>query len=391
MKGAPATTDSDAAAVIGRRRALLRWYDTARRDLPWRRRPSLYGTWIAEIMLQQTTVAAVHDRWEAFLGRFPDVWSLASASQDDVLAAWSGLGYYRRARLLHAAAREVMASGGELPTSQEGWRRLPGVGEYAAAAIASIGLGAPTAAVDANVRRVVTRWRCADAAAVAALRPRHLRELAGEHVLADRPGDWNQALMDLGAGICRAEGPRCDACPVRRWCAAGRAGTAAAVQPPGKRPAMRDVTVGALVLRRGDEVLLLPPARAIVTPARGLGAALRGEMGGLLSGTLCLPLTRWYAGSVPAPTPLLAGFRRWLRTLGVELGATIVPGPRVRHTITSHRLHVQVVRGEIAGPCGRLLAAGEWREVGAAWPRSTLVERCLGAAPGGAPRGHGTG
>lgn len=391
MSRDPATTDSGAAAVAGRRRAVLRWYDAAGRDLPWRRRPSLYGTWIAEIMLQQTTVAAVHGRWEAFLSRFPDVQSLASAPQADVLAAWSGLGYYRRARLLHAAAREVVAGGGDLPTSREGWRRLPGVGEYAAAAIASIGLGACEAAIDANVRRVLTRWRSVDAGAAEALRPRDLREFAAAHVPADRPGDWNQALMDLGAGICSAGDPKCDVCPVRRWCAAGRAGTAATVPPPATRPTMRDVTVGALVLCRGDEVLVLPPARAIVTAATGLGAALRSEMGGLLSGTLCLPLTRWYAGSAAAPPPLLAAFRRWLRNLGVETGTTIAPGRRVRHTITNHRLHVQVVGGEIAGSCGRLAEVGEWREVGGAWPRSTLVERCLGAAPRRVPGGRGTG
>ena len=145
-----------------RQRRLLVWYDAVARDLPWRRETTLYGTWIAEIMLQQTTVRAVAPRWSTFLERFPDVSTLAAAAESEVLAAWSGLGYYRRARLLHRAARELRdRHGGRLPTSHDQWRALPGVGEYTAGAIGSIGLGLPVAAIDANVRRVLTRWHCA--------------------------------------------------------------------------------------------------------------------------------------------------------------------------------------------------------------------------------------
>ncbi len=148
------------------RRSVLAWYDARRRDLPWRRDPTLYGIWISEMMLQQTTVAAVVPYWQRFVARFPDVAVLAAATEPEVLEHWSGLGYYRRAQHLHAAARAVVANhGGRLPLSVEGWRALPGVGPYAAGAIASIGLGLPVPAVDANVRRVITRWVAADAVA----------------------------------------------------------------------------------------------------------------------------------------------------------------------------------------------------------------------------------
>jgi len=362
--------------VIPRRRALLAWYDEFGRDLPWRRRPSLYGTWISEIMLQQTTVAAVLPRWEEFLRRFPDVAALAAAEESEVLALWSGLGYYRRARSLHQAARTVQASGGDLPSDRVGWRALPGVGEYAAGAVASIGLGLAEVAIDANVRRVLTRWSCADAQIAKALRPANLKTLAAAHLDPDRPGDWNQALMDLGAGPCRAEAPRCQQCPVSAWCAAGRAGQAAQVPPPSPKRALVPVSLGMLVVRLGGAVLVLPPASATVGRIPGQGDPWRSELGSLLAGTRCLPTTPWYRGDLSATHLYTAAWADWLPgTVCRHVG-------RFRHTITNHRLLVHVVLAESlpAGVADTVEAS--WQDLDGSWPCSTLVARALSLAGG---------
>jgi len=190
--------------------ALLRWYRTARRDLPWRATRDPYAIWISEVMLQQTRVGAVIPYYERFLARFPDWESLARAPLDAVLAAWSGLGYYRRARMLHEAARQVAREG--VPRTVEGWRALPGVGAYTAAAVASIAFGVPAAVVDGNVERVVCRRL---AAARGAVDP---GEVAGRWLVREHPGDFNQAVMELGATVCLPASPRCGDCPIRRGC-----------------------------------------------------------------------------------------------------------------------------------------------------------------------------
>ena len=164
------SSELDSTFVTAMRRDLLAWYDAEARRLPWRERPSLYGTWISEIMLQQTTVATVIPYWERFMARLPDVGALAAADESEVLTLWSGLGYYRRARSLHQAARQIAADhAGRLPTDAVGWRALPGVGDYTAGAVASIGAGERVPAVDANARRVLTRWLCDSEAAAAEL------------------------------------------------------------------------------------------------------------------------------------------------------------------------------------------------------------------------------
>jgi A/G-specific adenine glycosylase len=381
------------AAIQARRRHLLAWYDRHGRDLPWRRHPSLYGTWIAETMLQQTTVAAVAGRWADFLRRFPDVCALAAAPQSEVLAAWSGLGYYRRARSLHEAARRLVADGtGALPRDPRQWRRLPGVGEYTAAAIASIGLGLEVPVVDVNVRRVLLRWTCAAAAAAAAVKPAHLRALAALHLAPGRPGDWNQALMDLGADICRVEAPACDRCPVRRWCAAGRTGRAGEVPPPAPRAAVRPVRLGVLVLRRADRVLMLPSEDAVVTATAGAGRPVRRTLAGLLGGLYSLPMTPWYAAATRTDDrhdrdgpSFLASWRRWLRGLGW-------PRPTVRavgrhgHAITCHRLDIEVAAADwphdLTAPAPR---GSIWADVDHPPPLSTLTRRSLAAAAGSRP------
>jgi A/G-specific adenine glycosylase len=198
----------------GFRRSLLAWYDRHRRDLPWRASRDPYCVWLSEIMLQQTRVAAVIEHYRTFLRRFPTVEKLAAAREASVLAAWSGLGYYRRARMMHAAAKVIVREhGGKFPASEEGLRALPGIGRYTAAAIASIAFDEPVAVVDGNVERVLQRQSG--------------KRLAGEELWtwanrlleAKRPGDFNQAMMELGAVACTPRAPLCLACPLVEMCA----------------------------------------------------------------------------------------------------------------------------------------------------------------------------
>jgi A/G-specific adenine glycosylase len=199
----------------GLRSGLLTWYARNRRDLPWRRKTDPYAIWVSEIMLQQTRVAVVVERYQAFLVRFPTLVSLALASEEEVLALWSGLGYYRRARMLCKAAQFVASQlQGNLPRSAAALRTLPGIGAYTAAAIASIAYGEAVAVVDGNVERVLCRlegWE-AGSNGEAALR-RRIEALAAELVDPERPGDFNQALMELGATVCFPRNPQCLLCP----------------------------------------------------------------------------------------------------------------------------------------------------------------------------------
>jgi A/G-specific adenine glycosylase len=198
------------------RTRLLKWYDQNKRDLPWRGSRDPYAIWVSEIMLQQTRVAVVVERYQAFLKRFPSLISLALAREDEVLALWSGLGYYRRARMLHKAAQFVAQNYyGSLPGKAEELRELPGIGEYTAAAIASIAHGERVAVVDGNVERVLCRLAGWDESA--RLR-RRVGELAARMVDRARPGDFNQAMMDLGAVVCLPRGPRCPDCPLAMDC-----------------------------------------------------------------------------------------------------------------------------------------------------------------------------
>ncbi len=216
-----ASKDQNPAMIARVRSRLMDWYERNRRDLPWRNRQDSYAIWVSEIMLQQTRVAVVIDRYQAFMSRFPSLVSLAMAPEQDVLALWSGLGYYRRARMLHKAARFVADHfEGNLPSSAEGLRALPGIGVYTAAAIASIAHGEPVAVVDGNVERVLCRlagWEAASRTGAAALR-RNIEELAKRLVDPERPGDFNQALMELGATVCLPRNPQCLVCPIAADC-----------------------------------------------------------------------------------------------------------------------------------------------------------------------------
>jgi A/G-specific adenine glycosylase len=213
----PAEDERAAQEVREMRTALLTWYGAHKRDLPWRATRDPYRIWVSEIMLQQTRVAAVLEHYRLFLAAFPTVQSLAAASEAEVLALWSGLGYYRRARMLHRAAKTVVAeSSGAMPRTSEGLRALPGIGAYTAAAVASIAFGEPVAVVDGNVERVLARvagWSAAEAGFAT-----RVGTFAGTLVDPQRPGDFNQGMMELGATVCLPRGPLCLGCPWQRWC-----------------------------------------------------------------------------------------------------------------------------------------------------------------------------
>ena len=217
-----ARQDEERGKMKALRAGLLEWYAGNRRDLPWRRSRDPYAIWVAEIMLQQTRVAVVVERYQEFLTRFPTLVSLALAPEQDVLAMWSGLGYYRRAKMLHKAAQFVSENlGGNLPVKAEELRVLPGIGVYTAAAVASIVHGEPVAVVDGNVERVLRRfagWGAGSRKGGGTALRRKVEELARRLLDRARPGDFNQAVMELGATVCTPRNPQCAACPLTAEC-----------------------------------------------------------------------------------------------------------------------------------------------------------------------------
>jgi len=217
-----AKPDHDHIKIAALRARLLAWYERNRRDLPWRGSVDPYAIWVSEIMLQQTRVAVVVERYHAFLTRFPTLLSLALAPEQEVLALWSGLGYYRRARMLHKAAQFVAGNlAGNLPARAEELRKLPGIGAYTAAAVASIAHGEPVAVVDGNVERVLCRlagWEAGSRKGGGTELRNKVADLAQQLLDRARPGDFNQAIMDLGAMVCTPRNPQCLICPLAADC-----------------------------------------------------------------------------------------------------------------------------------------------------------------------------
>ncbi len=306
-------TARDGALPGGVRRALLAWYRADRRDLPWRRTRDPYAIWISETMLQQTRVEAVIPYYERFLTRFPDVGALATADLDDVLAAWAGLGYYTRARNLKRAAEDVVKRfAGRLPDGVDALRELPGVGRYTAGAIASIAFDHPAPIVDGNVARVLARLiglrEPIESNAVKA----RLWEEAERLAAGPAPGDLNQALMELGARICIPRTPRCDLCPVSRFCDAHAAGDAASLplRAP-KRPPKPVHAVAALVLRKGKALAVQRPAKGLLG---GLWELPGGEIGARERGPAVLARVLRERTGLQVATIALAGRFDWAFT-----------------------------------------------------------------------------
>ena len=308
--------------AAGAASALLAWYDAERRDLPWRAAPGAYAdpyrVWLSEIMLQQTTVKAVIPYFVKFLARWPTLQSLAAADLDEVLSIWAGLGYYSRARNLHACARAIVEQhNGQFPATQEELLELPGIGPYTAAAIAAIAFGQPATPVDGNVERVIARLFAVTEPLPAA--KGMLKRLAATLTPQKRAGDFAQAMMDLGATICTPRRPSCLMCPLNRSCAAHAAGIQA--QLPAKlvkaeRPTRHGVAFLAL---REDGCLLLR----------------RRADTGLLARMSEVPSTEWLEEQRIATEALQAQ--------PVRADWWLVPGSVV-HTFTHFRLELQVYR-----------------------------------------------
>lgn len=307
--------------------ALLAWYDARARVMPWRVgpadraagvRPDPYRVWLSEVMLQQTTVAAVRGYFLRFTERWPTVGALAAAEDAAVMAEWAGLGYYARARNLLACARAVARDhGGRFPDTEEGLRALPGIGPYTAAAVAAIAFDRPAVVVDGNVERVVARLHAVETPLPGA--KRELTRLAAALTPATRPGCHAQAMMDLGATLCTPRGPSCGACPVAGWCAGRAAGIAAGL--PRKVPkAARPLRTGTVwIARRADGAWLLE-----TRPPKGL-----------LGGMAGFPGTPWDRrdGTGPADAPLAAEWR--------------AAGGSLSHTFTHFDLHLTVMVAEV--------------------------------------------
>ena len=256
---------------------LLTWFDENKRDLPWRRSRNPYSTWISEIMLQQTRVETVKPYYERWMERFPDVKTLAEADEQDVLRLWEGLGYYSRARSIHKAARVIQSEyDGEIPSDPAILQKLPGIGAYTAGAIASIGYGLPAAALDGNIRRILARYYDIAEPVRTPATEKRLWQLAEENLDRERPGDHNEALMDLGSAICLPENPQCLLCPLCDECLARQHGTTA------ERPVMLKaepiphyiVTAAVISDESGERFLLTK------RPAKGLLGGLWEFPGG---------------------------------------------------------------------------------------------------------------
>jgi len=325
-------------------RKLLDWYAHNARQLPWRGHPDAYAVWVSEVMLQQTRVETVIPYFERWMARFPTLASLAAASEQEALALWEGLGYYSRARNLHKAARIVAAEqGGQLPRDPASLRRLPGIGRYTAAAIASIAFGMDTATLDGNLKRVFARLFNVEEAADSPAGEKRLWALAEEHLPPGRAGDYNQALMDLGATLCLPRAPRCPLCPLGELCQARALGLQEArpVQTPKKE--IPHHTVTAAVIRRAGRVLLA-----------------KRPAGGLLGGLWEFP-----GGKVEPGESLPAALRREIRE---ELAADIHVGEPFgvyRHAYTHFRITLHAFLCTLDGSEPRPLEAEEiaWVEL----------------------------
>jgi len=301
------------------RREMLSWFEHSRRDLDWRRTNDPYRIWLSEIMLQQTRVAAVVPYYRRFLARFPSLRSLARARLNSVLRNWAGLGYYSRARNLHRTAKQIIRDhGGRFPRNLAQALALPGVGQYTAAAVLSIAYGEPLAVLDGNVARVLVRLAAANGEIREPSLWKRLADAASGLLAGEAPGDWNQAMMELGATVCTPQAPCCEECPVAHWCRARALGIAGSLPAARRKPKTARVSLAATVL-------LDPDGRTLV---------LRDEDGGALFSRL------WQFPAVAAGrSPRRALSEHLERSLGVP-AATIETLASARHTVTFRDLRL---------------------------------------------------
>ncbi|MCC7540292.1 MAG: A/G-specific adenine glycosylase [Deltaproteobacteria bacterium] len=339
MKRRPRSVAPPPDTIRGR---LLDWYREAKRPLPWRETCDPYAIWVSEVMLQQTRVETVIPYYHAFLARFPDVAALADAPEDDVMSLWSGLGYYRRARLLQAGARAVVARhGGTVPGDPQSRRSLPGVGRYTAGAIGSIAFGLEEPVVDGNVARVLSRLDGLDHDPASPAGQRALWERATELVRGDSPGDLNQALMELGAVVCLPRDPRCQRCPLSDLCVALETGR-----------------VGELPRRRRRRPPTLIEEVAAVATDDERVALVRRDAPGLFGGLWQLPRADGHG---------IEAARRAHGTLGASDHDALSRAGDVERLLTHRRIRVEIWRAPLPRtlpPDAALFAHRELRSVG---------------------------
>jgi A/G-specific adenine glycosylase len=312
-----------AAEIPKFRRRLLSWFSKRKRDLPWRRTRDPYRIWLSEIMLQQTRVAAVIPYYERFLETYPDVQSLAGAKTDRVLASWAGLGYYSRARNLQRAAKEIAERhAGHFPREYEAALALPGIGRYTAAAVLSIAYDAPHAVLDGNVARVLARIGVLRGELRAPALWRKLEAAAQDLLARNAPGDWNEAMMELGATVCTPKSPLCGECPVEMWCRARQLGIAEKLPSARKKRATVQVTLAAAVL-------LDPRGRTLLV------RQLDGE-GALFSRLWQFPALETTGSDARAS---LSEHLR--KTFGVAVNGNLTPLATARHTVTFRNVRLE--------------------------------------------------
>jgi A/G-specific adenine glycosylase len=328
------------AALKQFRTQLLEWFAVHQRDLPWRRNRDPYRIWISEIMLQQTRVAAVIPYFEKFCARFPDVAALAGAEEAEVLRMWSGLGYYSRARNLQAAAQQMgREHGGKFPPTETEIRALRGIGKYTTNAIMSIAFGEKLAVLDGNVARVIARLGAIRGDLREAARWELLQKTA-DHLLAhESPGNWNQAMMELGATICTPRVPKCLVCPVAKFCRARKLGIQELIPEKRKKRPTVEVTLAVAVMAdaRG-RCILLPP------PKNGVGKAAVDDIPTLVS-------KMWHFPTVSAGKNPAGELRRYVKkniapTRGSAVRFTALG--KIRHTVTYRAIRVFPFRVEFA-------------------------------------------
>lgn len=314
------------------REALQAWFAQFQRDLPWRRSGDPYHIWISEIMLQQTRVAAVIPYYERFLERFPDVQALAAAPEEEVLRMWSGLGYYSRARNLQQAAKQLVAKhGSEFPRTKAEVLELAGIGDYTAAAILSIAFGEKLAVLDGNVARVLARLDAMRADLRGPGRWHELQKRADELLACEAPGDWNQAMMELGATLCTPRAPQCLLCPVQRFCNAQKLGLADEIPPKRAKRAAVVIRLAAAVFLDGKgKSLLLPP------PTSANGNKDDDHVPSLVAKLWHIPIVST-AGNTETE---LKRFMKQEFVLRDSTPLVLEPLAKVRHTVTYRRIEV---------------------------------------------------
>jgi A/G-specific adenine glycosylase len=319
------------------RAELLTWFATCQRNLPWRRDCDPYRIWISEIMLQQTRVAAVIPYFEKFCARFPDARALAEAEEAEVLRMWSGLGYYNRARNLQAAAQQIVREhGGRFPATEQHIRALQGIGKYTTNAILSIAFGKKHAVVEGNVARVVARLEAIRGDVREGSRWEAL-QLAADGLLApEAPGNWNQAMMELGATICTPRSPQCLLCPVARFCRARKLGIQELIPEKRKKRASVDVQLAAAVLvDERSRCILLPP------PKNGTEKASAHDVPTLVS-------KMWHFPTTAVSEDPASDLRRYLKAVvgTAVLPARLVALRKIRHTVTYRAISLLPFRVE---------------------------------------------